>query len=276
MNTPALLFGCGLLILALYLFYLSQRDLGFRNQVKRLMPIQIRDIQPGLCLVEGTVESTKPIATPYSETPSVWFRYDTFERRMRKQGTTGMYDFPLGSGSRRRPFSLTENTRSIAVMPDGGAVVTYPHKRLFKSEFGKKTGVGARIKKMKDMEQEKYPEGEKKPFFRKMEVNAPLDIPDDLMELTIGSKEAEQAHRKYLERCIQPGDRMHVLGTAAMTPDGSGLRLLKVGKSPLIFSSEPKDLSAKSFQKNMFIEALVGIGSAALGVFLIMVGIGAV
>ena len=277
MNTPALLFGCGLAALAVYLFRLAKQDMGTRKLIQGLTPTRIRDIQPGLCLVEGTVESLEPISTPYSETPSVWFRYEASERRMRKDTSSSMYyEFPLASGNQYRPFVLRENSSSIPVVPDGGRVSTYPHKRLFKSESGTRTGMGDRIRKLKKMDGNQYPEGGKKPFFRKLEVNDPLDIPDDLVELPFGTKEAERAHRKYFEFWVQPGDRMLILGTAAMGTDGSGLRIVKAGRGPLLLSSDPKDLTPKSFQRTMLVGLLVGTGSAALGIFLIMIGFGAV
>ncbi len=277
MNTPALLFGCGLAALAVYLFRLAKQDMGTRKLIQGLTPTRIRGIQPGLCLVEGTVESLEPLSTPYSETQSVWFRYEASERRMRKDTSSSMYyEFPLASGNQHRPFILRENSRSIPVVPAGGSVSTYPHKRLFKSESGKRTGMGDRIKNLKEMDRSQHPEGEKKPFFRKLEVNDPLDIPDDLVELTMGTKEAESAHRKYFEFWVQPGDRMFILGTAAMDPDGSGLRLVKAGRSPLLLSSDPADLTAKAFQKTMLVGLLVGTGFAVLGVFLLMIGFGMV
>ncbi len=274
MNTPALLFGCGLAALAVYLFRLAKQDMGTRKLIQGLTPTRIRDIQPGLCLVEGTVESRETLSTPYSRTPSVWFRYEASERRMR-QNTSSSCEFPLASGIQHRPFVLRENSISIPVVPDGGSVGTYPHKRLFKSESGTRTGMGDRIKKLKEMDGNQHPEGEKKPFFRKLEVNDPLDIPDDLMELPFGSKEADRAHRKYFEFWVQPGDRMFILGTASMDPDGSGLRLVKAGRSSLLLSSKPGDLTAKAFQRTMLMGLLVGAGSAALGFFLILIGFGA-
>jgi len=274
MNTPALLSGLGLAAIAVYLFRLAKQDMGIRKELKGLTPIRIRNIQPGLCLVEGTVESQETLSTPYGQLPSVWFHYEAFERRTR-QDSSRMYDHSLGSGEQSRPFILKENSHSIPLMPDGGRMSTYPHKRLFKSESGTRTGMGDRIKKLKEMDQNRYPEGGKKPFFRKLEVNAPLDIPDDLVELAMGSGEAERAHRKYFESWVQSGDRMFILGTAAMAPDGSGLRIMKAGRSPLLLSSDPKDLTAKAFQRTMLMGLLVGAGSAALGIFLIMIGLGA-
>lgn len=277
MNTPALLFGCGLAALAVYLFRLAKQDMGTRKLIQGLTPTRIRDIQPGLCLVEGTVESGETLSTPYSRTPSVWFRYEASERRMREDTSGSIYyEFPLASGNQHQPFILRENSSSIPLVPDGGRVITYPHKRLFKSESGTRTGMGDRIKKLKEMDGNKHPEGEKKPFFRKLEVNEPLDIPDDLVELPFGTKEAERAHLKYFEFWVQPGDRMFILGIAAMGSDGSGLRIVKAGRGPLLLSSDPKDLTQKSFQRTMLVGLLVGTGSAALGIFLIMIGFGAV
>ena len=274
MNTPALLTGCGLAAIAVYMFRLAKQDMGYRKQVQDLTPTRIRHIQPGLCLLEGTVEGAETLTTPYGETASVWFRFQAFERRMR-EGSQSQPDQMLGSGEQRRPFVLKEDNRGIRVVPDGGQVLTYPHQRLFKSRSGKRTPLGQRIKKLKDMDQNQYPEGGKKPFFRKLEVDDPLDIPDDLVELPIGSREAKQAHRKYFEFWVQPGDRVFILGTAAMDPGGTGLRLVKAGRSPLLLSTDPKDLTAKAFQKNMVVGLLAGAAFAAVGVILIMMGFGA-
>ncbi len=273
MNTPALLFGCGLAAVAVYLLRLAKQKMHNQKLAKGLTQAHIRDVQPGLCLVEGVVESQEPLSTPYTQTPSIWYRYEASERRRRKK-QAGMYDHQLASGTQSCPFILKDETGSIPIASQGGQVISYPHKRILKSESGKRTGIGNRIKELKEMDRQQYPKGEKKPFFRKLDVTATLDIPDDLIELTIGSKEAQSAHRKYFEFWVQPGDRVFILGTASMDSGGSNLRIGKADKSPLFLSYQPEDLTAKSFRKSFYTGLLVGAGCAIVALFLILLGFG--
>lgn len=271
MNTPALLFGFGLAAVAVYLLRLAKQEMHNQKLAKGLTQARIRDVQPGLCLVEGVVESREPLSTPYTQTPSIWYRYEASERRMRKK-EAGMVEHQLVSGTQTCPFVLKDETGSIPITLQGGQVISYPHKRILKSESGQRTGIGDRMKKMKEMDRQQHPKGEKKPFFRKLDVKAPLDIPDDLIELPIGSKEARSAHRKYFEFWVQPGDRVFILGTASMDSGGSNLRIGKAGKSPLFLSYQPEDLTAKAFQKSFYTGLLVGAGCAIVALFLILVG----
>lgn len=271
MNTPALLFGCGLAAVSVYLLRLAKQEMHNQKLAKGLTQTRIRDIQPGLCLVEGVVESREPLSTPYTQTPSIWYRYEASERRKR-QNQAGMYEHQLVSGTQSCPFILKDETGSIPIALQGGQVISYPHKRILKSESGKRTGMGDRIKELKEMDRQQYPKGEKKPFFRKLDVNAPLDVPDDLIELPIGSKEAQSAHRKYFEFWVQPGDRVFILGTASIDSGGSNLRIGKAGKSPLFLSYQPEDLTAKAFQKSFHTGLLVGAGCAIVALFLILLG----
>ena len=78
----------------------------------------------------------------------------------------------------------------------------------------------------------------------------PLDIPHDLVELAPGSSEAKNAHRKYIERWIQPGDHIYVLGTASADSSTTAMKISKAGKSsPLFVSKDAQDLTAKAFQR---------------------------
>ncbi|MBC2744877.1 MAG: hypothetical protein HGJ93_18055 [Desulfosarcina sp.] len=111
-------------------------------------------------------------------------------------------------------------------------MISYPHHRILKSQSGSRTSLGDRIKKLKEIDRENYPEGKEKPFFRKLEVeDEPLDIPDDLVELAPDSPEAENAHRKYSEDWVQPGDHVFVFGTASAGGSGTTMKIAKAGKS---------------------------------------------
>ncbi|OPX34072.1 MAG: hypothetical protein B1H11_11510 [Desulfobacteraceae bacterium 4484_190.1] len=150
MNTPALLFGCGLAAVAVYLLRLAKQEMRNQKLAKGLTQTRIRDVQPGLCLVEGVVESREPLSTPYTQTPSIWYRYEASERRRRKK-QAGMYEHQLASGTQSCPFILKDKTGSISIASQGGQIISYPHKRILKSESGQHTGIGDHMKKMKEM-----------------------------------------------------------------------------------------------------------------------------
>ena len=79
-----------------------------------------------------------------------------------------MYEHQLVSGTQTCPFVLKDETGSIPITLQGGQVISYPHKRILKSESGQRTGIGDRMKKMKEMDRQQHPKGEKKP------LNSPL------------------------------------------------------------------------------------------------------
>ena len=277
MNTPALLFGLGSIGATAFLFRMAKQELANKKLTAKLKLSRIGDSKTGLCLTEGDIEADETVETPYTSTPSVWYRYAATRKQSRK-GHAGMVDVELASGSQSCPFFLKDGTGRIEIVPDGGEVVTYPHGRTLKSQSGSSTPLGDRIKKLKKNDNKNYPEGQKKPFFRKIETeDEPLDIPHDLVELTQGSSEAKNAHRKYIERWIQPGDHIYVLGTASAGSSSAAMKISKAGKpSPLFVSKDARDLTARAFQSNFMVLSLVGLGLGLLGIVLVLVGMGVV
>jgi hypothetical protein len=271
MNILTFIIGCGLAVMTVIMLRLAKKDFINRKLARGLSLTRIRDVQPGLCLVEGIVESEQTISTPYTRTPSVWYGWTATEKQSRK-GSGGFYERPLASGDQNCPFVLRDDTGRIAIAPAGGRAATYPHSRILKSESGQRTGIGDRMKKMKEMDRQQYPEGKKKPFFRKLEVDAPLDIPDDLVEIPRGSEEMRRAFRKYYESWVQTGDRVFILGTASSAGGLSDLSITKSGRAPMILSYQREDLTANTFQKNFLVELLFGVVFAALCLFIFLHG----
>jgi hypothetical protein len=276
MNTPALLFGLGSIGATVFLFRMAKQELANKKLTAKLKLSRIGDSKTGLCLTEGDVETDETVKTPYTSTHSVWYRYGATQKRRRK-GHAGLVDVELASGSQSCPFFLKDGTGRIEIIPVDGEVVTYPHWRTLKSQSGSSTPLGDRIKKLKKNDNKDYPEGTKKPFFRKIEMeDEPLDIPHDLVELAPGSSEAKNAHRKYIERWIQPGDHIYVLGTASTGSSSASMKISKAGKSPLFVSKDARDLTARAFQSNFMVLSLVGLGLGLLGIVLVLIGMGVV
>ncbi len=277
MKTPALLFGLGSMGIAVFLFKMARQERANKKLTAKLKLSRIGDSKIGLCLTEGDVETGETVETPYTSTPSVWYRYAATRQQSRK-GHAGLIDVELASGSQSCPFFLKDGTGRIEIIPVGGEVVTYPHWRTLKSQSGYSTPLGDRIQKLKKNDTKNYPEGTKKPFFRKIEMeDEPLDIPHDLVELAPGSSEAKNAHRKYIERWIQPGDHVYVLGTASAVGSSTTMKISKAGKSsPLFVSKDAQDLTAKAFQSNFMVLSLVGLGLGLLGIVLVLIGLGVI
>jgi hypothetical protein len=276
MNFITLLFGIGLCGCACFMFRQAKEAAGNTHLVKNLATEPIRHLKPGLVLTRGRVVCDEPLKTPYTQTPAAWYRYDATQRYKRR-GAAGFDERTLGSGEQTCAFKLTDSMGEVTVVGNGATVVRYPHERVLKSESGKKASIGDRIKKMKDMDAAANPATGKKPFFRKIDSEGvPLDVPDDLVELTPGSREAKNALRKYYERWVQPGDDIHVLGTAVKEDQG-GMKIIKGGKhSPFLVSTNPEDIGSGSFQKRLKVSLLVGAGLAVVGVFVLLIGLGAV
>ena len=279
MNTVALLCGIGLGAAGGLVINKARQEWRYRGQARRLKMAAGRDLKPGLVLTGGEVVGTGGIETPYTSTPAVWYRYQATEWHKR-QNDAGHEDQTLASGSQSTAFTIRDRTGEIEVVPDGGEVATYPHERVLKSKSGSRTPLRARLQQLKAADRASHPEGSKKPFFRKIEMDdAPLDVPDDLVEMELGSSEAREALRKYYESWAQTGDRVCVLGTAVREGHGPPLKMkiVKDGKhSPLLVSSRPEDLTAGAFRSNAVKGLLVGAGLALVGIFLVLMGLGAV
>ncbi|MBW2640522.1 MAG: hypothetical protein JRE10_10300 [Deltaproteobacteria bacterium] len=277
MNTPALLFGLGSIGATALLFRMAKQEMANKKLAATLKMTRVRDIKNGLCLTAGEVEADATVETPYTSTPSVWYGYWATRKRSR-QGHAGLVDVQVASGSRSCPFFLKDGTGRIEIIPDGGRVTAYPHGRTLKSQSGSSTSLGDRVKKLKKIDSKNYPEGKKKSFFRKIEMeDEPLDIPDDLVELTPGSPEVKNAHQKYSENWVQPGDHVYVLGTASTGGSSSSMKITKAGKAgPLFLSMHAQDLTDKAFQTNFMVISLVGLGLGLLGIVLVLIGLGVV
>lgn len=273
MNAPALLCGLGSIGAAVLLFRMAKNEFSIKKQTSRLNWTHVRDITTGLCMTSGEVVCDKPIYTPYSNTPAVWYRYEALERRPRKDGVR-QPDQSLASGSQSCSFLLKDDTGEIKIIPKGGTAISYLHRKIMKSQSGKRTPLKDRIKKLKIADQKKYSEGEKKPFFRKIEMDdEPLDIPDDLIELTPESVETKRAQRTYGEEWIQNGDYIYILGSAIKQNDGY-LTIRKPDKSsPFLMSSQKHKMTTSALQKNFMVLSIACLGFVVVSAFLLLLGL---
>jgi len=273
MNIPTLFCGLGSCGAAILLLRKAKSEFSMKQRTSRLTLTRIRDITPGFCLAAGKVVCDTPLYTPYSKTPAVWYRFEASERRPRKEGSR-QPDQSLASGNQCCPFVLKDETGEIKIIPEGGQAIAYPHHKIMKSQSGKRTSLGGRITKLKAADQQKYSGGQKKPFFRKIEMDdVPLDIPDDLVELIPDSAEAKRAHRTYREKWIQSGDYVYMLGLAK-EHDGTAIVISKPDKStPLFISSEKQAMTTSAFQKNFMVLLLAGLGFGVVSAFLLLLGV---
>ncbi len=273
MNVTALLCGLGCSGATILLFRKAKSEFSLIQRTSRLTFSRIRDITPGVCLTAGEVVCDTPLYTPYSKTPAVWYRYEASERRARKDGVR-QPNQSLGSGHQCCPFMLKDVTDEIKIIPEGGTAISYPHYKIMKSRSGKRTPLRDRIKKLKAADRQKYSEGQKKPFFRKIEMeDEPLDIPEDLIELIPDSVEAKRAHRTYREEWIQSGDYVYLLGSATAN-DGTEIMISKPDKStPFLISSQKQKMTTSAFQKNFMVLLLAGLGFGVVGAFLLLLGV---
>ncbi len=273
METIPFIVGAAMAIFAVVLFHRAKKGWGYHKLVKGISLSPIRHVQPGMCLVEGVVESEQTISTPYTHTPSVWYGWKATEKRDIRNKKNA-HEESLSTGEQSCPFVLKDITGRITVQPKGGCAASYPHGRVLKSESGKRTGVGSRMQKMKEMDDQQYGPGEKKPFFRKLEVDAPLDIPDDLVEIVPGSDEAREAIRKYYESWVQPGDRVCVLGTVSLQSGWKNLCITRDSGAPLMMSNQLGDLTSGTFYKNSLVQLLFGVVLAVISVCILAYSFG--
>ena len=274
MNIPALLCGLGCSGAAIFLLRTAKSEFSLKQRTSQLTLTRIRDITPGFCLTAGEVVCDTPLYTPYSYTPAVWYRYEASERRAREEGSR-QPDQSLASGNQCCPFVLKDETDEIKIIPEGGTAISYPHHKIMRSQSGKRTPFRDRIEKLKAADRQKYSERQKKPFFRKIEMDdEPLDIPDDLIELIPDSVEAKRAHRTYREEWIQSGDYVYILGSATEN-DGTAIIINKPDKTtPFLISSQKQKITTRAFQKNLMVLSLAGLGFGVVSAFLLLIGVG--
>lgn len=277
MNSVAILSGLGCVGGAVLIFRAAKQERIYKRAAATLKMTPIRDLKPGLVLTEGEVVCKSPIETPYTKTDAAWYGYSA-TRMERSSSSAGFVERSLAKGSRSCPFTLKDRTGEVEVIGAGGQVCSYPHRRILKSESGYSVPLKNRIKKLKEMDAKKHLEGTKKPFFRKFDVeDEPLDIPPDLIEISTDPKEVKRTHKKYYESWIQAGDHIYVLGTAVKDTGPQGLKIVKADKqSPLLVSKERHDLSSGTFQSNWMTMLVVGTGLTALGIILLLMGLGVV
>jgi hypothetical protein len=271
METIPFIVGAAMAVFAVVLLHRAKKDWGYHKLVKGISLSPIRHVQPGIGLVEGVVESEETIETPYTKTPSVWHRWKATARRDLRKNTA---EESLSTGEQGCPFVLKDGAGHITIEPKGGTAISYPHNRVLKSERGKRSGIGKRIDKMKEMDDKQYGPGEKKPFFRKLEQDAPLDIPDDLVEIVPGSSEARQALHKYYESWVEPGDRVFVLGTVSVRSGWKNLCITKVPGAPLMLSNNLDDLTAGTFYKGFIVQLLFGAILAVISICILAYSFG--
>jgi len=271
MDTIPFIVGAAMVLFAVVLFHRAKKDLGYQRLVKGIGLSPIRHVQQGLCLVEGVVESEQTISTPYTQTPSVWYGWKATEKKDLRKNTN---EESLSTGEKNCPFVLKDSAGRITVQPEGGCAISYPHSRVLKSLSNKRTGIGKRVQKMKEMDEKQYGTGEKKPFFRKLEQDAPMDIPDDLVEIVPGSDDARKTLRKYYESWIQPGDRVFVLGTVSAQDGWKNLCITKARRAPLMLSNKVDDLLAGTFFKNSLVELLFGVILTVIGICTVLYSFG--
>ena len=262
METIPFIVGVAMAVFAVVLLHRAKQDLRYHKLVKGISLSPIRHVQPGICLVEGVVESEETISTPYTKTPSVWYKWDATAQRDRRNRP----ESSLSTGQLNCPFVLKDGAGRITIEPKGGTATTYPHIRVMKSLSNKRIGIGKRIGKMKEIDNQQYGPGEKKPFFRKLEQDAPLDIPDDLVEIVPGSNEAKQAIYKYYESWVEPGDRVFVLGSVSVKSGWKNLCITKVPGAPLMLSNHLDDLTAGTFYKGFIVQLLFGVILAVISI----------
>ncbi|HPR53474.1 MAG TPA: hypothetical protein PLU81_16905 [Deltaproteobacteria bacterium] len=262
METIPFIVGVAMAVFAVVLLHRAKQDLRYHKLVKGISLSPIRHVQPGICLVEGVVESEETISTPYTKTPSVWYKWDATAQRDRRNRP----ESSLSTGQLNCPFVLKDGAGRITIEPKGGTATTYPHIRVMKSLSNKRIGIGKRIGKMKEIDNQQYGPGEKKPFFRKLEQDAPLDIPDDLVEIVPGSNEAKQAIYKYYESWVEPGDRVFVLGSVSVKSGWKNLCITKVPGAPLMLSNQLDDLTAGTFYKGFIVQLLFGVILAVISI----------
>ena len=85
--------------------------------------LAIRDLTPGTAMISGTADSADPLASPFTDSPCVYYEYSVSEDWIRSE-TDGT--IKLDSGENRTAFELHDATGSVTVVPDRADIDSPP------------------------------------------------------------------------------------------------------------------------------------------------------
>lgn len=265
--------------LGAYLFYYAMKRIKMGRQIKDTQKSNIVSLKPGLVEIQGKVEADDAISSPYSNTACVHYRFSATKRQRRPGSNSHIFqDVEIGSGGKGVSFFLKDDTGKVIIDPEKAEILEYKHGKVFKSESGKSTSLKERMKKLKAADEDKYSKaGKPRPFFRKMDSDTPLDIPDDLVEIEPGSDEAKHTHKKYNESWIQEGDDLFIFGNYGFNPEKPGTFCMQKSKGlPFVISGSKEYNVLSSFKREVKNGFLFGTVCIGIGILLFLIGIGSI
>lgn len=204
--SPLVLVGTvavSLVALALVLF--GTRELAVAYRILARDPAAVLDAPGGgpIELAGTVVPEREPFTSPFTGTECVIFEYEVEERRTRTQSTgktttTQTYWKTIAEGERVAPFRLEDDTGTVLVDP-AGADLRLSAERAIRVDGG--TEPPERIARYIRADE------------RVDDQNRSIDL--RLFELKTGRD------RKFVERRLDVGEPVHVLGVARYDPSAS-------------------------------------------------------
>jgi len=239
---------------------------GF-NRMIRLHTIQdtptskIRSMAVGLVEVKGKVSAEKYIRAPFSGDECIYYKYDIVEYKRRtstdsKGNTKVEYVWEtVASGKRHTDFTITDETGSAVVKPQGSEFNVKPYK-IFYQKAGFPLPVGELTKRLKV--------SEKGPG-RAIDIGKGVTMIDPEKMFFSGASVGDRRYHEYL---ISPGEQAYVLGTADSDTKSTMELLIRKGmndKTFIISDRSEKDLVV--YMRAMMIACFIAGG------FLLLIGL---
>lgn len=200
---------------------------GFKNyrrfaMVRDLPRSTVQSLAMGIVEIHGTVLAEETLFTPFSSTTCVYFRYEVEE--LRKSGKNSRRWVTIAEGAHFVRF-WTQDETGRALIDPSDAEFTLAIHREYRHRGGFFGGIKRFVDRLSDWNGSDQSVIDSMP---KSELE-PVDPAALLNWYTIGD-------RRIREYCLEPNDKLFMIGTAAHDPEAPGAVIIKKGENnPMFF-----------------------------------------
>jgi len=207
-------------------FYQGFKTYRRYAMVRDLPRSTMHSLAMGLVEVHGTVHAEETLVTPFSSTTCVYFRYEIEE--LRKSGKNSTRWVTIAKGERHVRFWAKDETGKALIDPSG-AEFTLDVQNEYRHRGGLFGGIKNLVERLGSWGDSK--EDIKQSLFDSM--------PKEELQLVDTDKLFNwysTGDRRLREYCLEPNDKLFMIGTAAHDPDNSGAVVICKGENnPMFF-----------------------------------------
>jgi len=215
----------GLVVVGIILFVVGKKKSAFKSTMAEMVTKSIGQLmQSEYAEIKGVASCDQPLTAPYSDLQCVYYSYKLMRRERRRSSSGGSSTTwrTIDSGSAGIPFTLTDETGSVTVDPEGA--------KLDAPVIVKGPVHGADISQL-------MPDG------------VPKMLAGMLTQLATNPMKVEV-------RGVTGGQNLYVLGDVSKAPDGN-LTVAK-GDNKLFISTKSEEQLARSLGRTSIVLYILG------------------